>query len=142
MVLRASLGDVPELAAVLTLGEPIGGDDGGDLSGSGEEANRGTHGIDVRSLTDTATEVASFPWREVGSRLRNLAERMEMPLAFLTEVASASKRSSGSEGRYEIGREWMASCDSFGANLNGSHGDNPTGKDWLSLEVMASKKGV
>ena len=47
MVLRAPLGDMPELTAVLALGEPIGGDDGGDLAGSGEEANIGAHGVDV-----------------------------------------------------------------------------------------------
>ena len=34
----------------------------------------------------------------------------------------------------------MASCDSLGASLKESHGDDPTGKDWLGLEVMASKK--
>ena len=50
MVLRASLGNMPELAAVLALGEPIGGDDGGDLLGSGEEVNRGTHGVDILGL--------------------------------------------------------------------------------------------
>ena len=47
VLLRASLGNVAELAAVLALGEPIGGDDGGDLTGAGEEANRGTHRVDV-----------------------------------------------------------------------------------------------
>ena len=35
----------------------------------------------------------------------------------------------------------MASWASLGASLNGSHGEEPTGKDWLSLEVMVSKKG-
>ena len=45
--LHASLGHMAKLTAVLALGEPIGGDDGGDLSGSGEEANRGTHRDDV-----------------------------------------------------------------------------------------------
>ena len=50
MILCASLGDVSELAAVLTRGESNRGDDGGDLSGSGEEANRGTHGVDVLGL--------------------------------------------------------------------------------------------
>ena len=36
----------------------------------------------------------------------------------------------------------MANCDSLGASLKGNHGDEPTGKDWLSLEAMASKKGA
>ena len=93
-------------------------------------------------LTETVTEVASLPCREVGSGLRNLAERMATPLAFRTEVARASKRSSGLVGRYEMGREWMASCVSLGASLKGSQGGSPTGKDWLSREVMASKKGA
>ena len=93
-------------------------------------------------LTETATEVASFPCRDAGSGLRYLAERMVTPLAFWIEVAKASKRLSGLVGRYEIGREWIASCASFGASLKGSQGDSPTGKDWLSLEVMASKKGA
>ena len=47
MLLGAPLGNVAELTAVLALGKPIGGDDGGDLSGTGEEANRGTHRDDV-----------------------------------------------------------------------------------------------
>ena len=50
-------------------------------------------------LTEMATEVASFPCLEEGSGLRNLAERIATPLALLIEVASASKRSSGSAGR-------------------------------------------
>ena len=50
MILCASLGDMPELVAVLALEESIGGDAGGDLSGSREEANRGTHGVDVLGL--------------------------------------------------------------------------------------------
>ena len=47
VVLSASLSDVPKLIAVVALGEPVGGDDRGDLSGVGEEANRGVHGVDV-----------------------------------------------------------------------------------------------
>ena len=37
------MGDVSKLVAVVALGEPIGGDDRGDLSRSGEEADRGSH---------------------------------------------------------------------------------------------------
>ena len=50
MILGASLGDVTELVAVVALGEPIGGDDGGDSPGSGEEANRCSQGDCVLGL--------------------------------------------------------------------------------------------
>ena len=36
-----------KLVAVVTIAKPIGEDDGGDGSGVGEEANRGSHCIDV-----------------------------------------------------------------------------------------------
>ena len=44
------------------------------------------------SLTDIAKEVASLPCWEAESELRNLVERIEIPLAFLIEVARALKR--------------------------------------------------
>ena len=47
MVLSVPLGDVPELTVVIALGEPVGGDDRGDLLGVGKEANRGAHCVDV-----------------------------------------------------------------------------------------------
>ena len=47
MLLCAPLGNVAKLTAVLALGKPVGVDDGGDFSGTGEEANRGTHRGDV-----------------------------------------------------------------------------------------------
>ena len=47
MVLGASLLDVSILEAVVALGEPVGGDDGGDSPGVGEEANRGSQGDSV-----------------------------------------------------------------------------------------------
>ena len=50
-------------------------------------------------LTVMATEVASLPSWEEGSGLRYLAERMLMPLAFLTEEATLSKSASESLGR-------------------------------------------
>ena len=47
MFLGAPLGDVPELAAVVALGEPVGGDDRGDPSRAREEADGGPHRGDV-----------------------------------------------------------------------------------------------
>ena len=47
MVLSAPLGDVPEFAAVVALGEPVGGYDRGDLSGAREEADGGPHRGDM-----------------------------------------------------------------------------------------------
>ena len=47
MILGASLGDVSELAAIVALGEPVGGDDRGDLSGTGEETDGGSHRRDI-----------------------------------------------------------------------------------------------
>ena len=43
MGLGASDGDMSKLAAVIALGEAVGGDDWGDASGVGEEADRGVY---------------------------------------------------------------------------------------------------
>ena len=43
MRLGASDGDIAVLATIVTLGEAVGGDDWGDESGVGEEADRRAH---------------------------------------------------------------------------------------------------
>ena len=50
MILGASLGDVSKLEAVVALGEPVGGDDGGDSPGTGEEANGSSQGDRILGL--------------------------------------------------------------------------------------------
>ena len=50
-----------ELTAVIALGETVGGDDGGDASGAGEEANRGTHCGHVLWLDSDSDQSGEFP---------------------------------------------------------------------------------
>ena len=50
MFLGASLRYGPELETVVALGEPFGGDDGGDSLGVGEEANRCSQGDRILGL--------------------------------------------------------------------------------------------
>ena len=60
--------DMTELTAVVTLGEPVGGDDGGDTSGVGEEAKRGSHGGHVLWLDGNSDRGGEFAL--AGGRIR------------------------------------------------------------------------
>ena len=61
MVLSAPVGDVPEFAAVIALGEPVGGDDRGDLSGAREEADGGPHRGDILWSDGDGNRGSEFP---------------------------------------------------------------------------------
>ena len=61
VVLNASQCDMPELAAVVALRESVGGDDGGDASGVEEEANRGTHGVNILRSNPNGKRSSKFP---------------------------------------------------------------------------------
>jgi len=89
--------------------------------------------------TDTMTEVPVLPSLDCASGLRYLAVRMRMFLELRIDSARQGKRSLGSSGRKAMGREWMASWDSFGARRKGNQGDSPTGNDLLSWAERASK---
>ena len=47
VVLTVPLGHMAVLIASVALGEPVGGDNGDDVSGVEEEANRGAYSVDV-----------------------------------------------------------------------------------------------
>jgi len=89
--------------------------------------------------TETMTEVADLPSLACGLGLRYLAERMRMFFELRIDSARHRKSSSASSGRKASGREWMASCASFGARRQGNQGDSPTGNDLLSWLERASK---
>ena len=61
MVLSTTLSDMSELAAVVTLGEPVGGDNRGDLSGAREEADGGSHRGDILWSDGDGNRGGEFP---------------------------------------------------------------------------------
>ena len=68
MALSASLGNVSELAAVVALGEPVSGDDRGDLSWAREEADGGPHRGDILRPDGDSDRGGEFPLS--GGRIR------------------------------------------------------------------------
>jgi len=93
-------------------------------------------------LTETTTEVGFLESLAARSLLRYLAAPIVTAFGLWMEFLIKVNGRSSCSGRTSVGIESIANCIVVGAWVNVSQGLSPTGKNWLSRRVRASKYGV